>query len=90
MTTTLTTITRPIDAAQLDDEVRIAVGLTEPPGLSVTVQGDELTLTVHADVDQTLLAAVLAAHLPAPAPPTRVDLLQAQVDELTDLMLGGL
>lgn len=89
MTTTLTTITRPIDAAQLDDEVRVAVGLTEPPGLSVTVQGDELTLTVYADVDQALLAAVLAAH--APIPPRTIpdnEQLATMLRELADIIFS--
>lgn len=75
------TTARPIDEGQLDAELG-DVGVT-----SLRV-GDEVTVT--ADVPQATLQAAIDAHIPAPPPPTRIEQLQAQVDELTDLLLGGL
>lgn len=75
------TTTRPIDEAQLDTELG---GI----GVASLRIGDEVTIT--ADVDEDVLQAAIDAHIPAPPPPTRIEQLQAQVDELTDLLLGGL
>jgi hypothetical protein len=75
------TTTRAIDLAQLGAE------LADPPApLSMSDDGTERTITCHDDtITQTQLQAAVDAHVPAPPPPSAASLLQAQVDELSDL-----
>lgn len=72
---------RPIDLAQL------AAGLADPPAsLSMNDDGTERTITCHDEtITQETLEAAVEAHVPAEPPPSAASLIQAQVDELTDL-----
>lgn len=85
----IVTTNRPISLHQLADELTTHIG--HPVHLSARTADGETTVICDDDaVTQTLLDDTIDTHVPDPPPPTRVELLQAQVDELTDLMLGGL
>lgn len=76
------TSSRPINLGQL------AAELADPPApLSMSDDGAERAVTCHADaIAPAALQAAVDAHAPAPPPPTAASLLQAQVDELSDLL----
>ncbi|WP_028637710.1 hypothetical protein [Nocardioides sp. URHA0032] len=69
------TTPRPIDPPQLTAELGVA---------SITVAIGDTETTVTADIDEATLQAAVDAHTPHPTP-SAASLIQAQVDELTDL-----
>ncbi|MEQ7847710.1 hypothetical protein [Nocardioides kribbensis] len=75
------TTTRPIDEGQLNAELG---------DVGVTSRRIGEQVTVSADVPKATLQAAIDAHVPAEPPPTTEALLQQQIDELTDLILGGM
>lgn len=83
--TAVVTAPGPIDPMQLTNELG---------GISIIVSEDEgggYTITCHDEsVTQETLAAVVEGHTPAPPPPSEDARLQAQIDELTDLLLSSL
>lgn len=78
--------TDPVDLAQLTDELNGA-------SLSARLDDDGTTITCHdPEITETELQAAIDAHEPPPAPPTAEEhlaSLQAQIDEITDLILEG-
>lgn len=73
------TTTRPIDLLQLDGELG-------SPGLSMADYGETRVIRCEAEtITQETLEAAVEAHVPAEPPPSAASLIQAQVDELTDL-----
>lgn len=69
------TYTRPHDLGRLHDEL-LAAGVPLPLVNGCTPvqgRGDEIMLTVPDDADEQLIAAVVAAHDPTPAPPPDPD-----------------
>lgn len=80
--TTVTT-TRPINLAQLAAEI----GTTEAPApLTMVDDGETRAITsLDESVDEAALQAAVDAHEPTPPPPSVESLMQAQLDELTDL-----
>lgn len=82
--TAIVTTTRTIDLAQLASEV-------DCDALSARTADGSTTVTCHAgSLTNAQLQAAVDAHTPAPPPLTATQLLQAQIDELTDLMMGAL
>ena len=88
--TTIVTTDRTIDLGQLDAEIAAVAGLPTPPGLTASAIGSETTVRCdHPAVTQTILDDAIDAHVPAPPPPSVEANLQAQIDELADMMMGA-
>jgi hypothetical protein len=85
----IVTTPRAVDLSQLGIEVAAAAGLPGPVELSMKDKGTERIVTCDVEaVTQTILDDCIDVHVPGPPPPTEGEGLQAQIDELADMMMG--